>query len=357
MKKNNIKSVNLLYLLDVVFIVIGFTLLVTLLGLLCLPFKSLGIEYEEVTHQFIEMVNNNQILAMIISQLLIFAPAVVFFFKKKEFVKGIIRFNAMDLKTILWLIVLTYALMPVMTFINMLSMLFVENKISNTIDKLVNDNSIVVAIICVAMLPAFVEEFLCRGIIYNTHAKVNVKKAIIINGILFGLLHCNFNQFAYAFFMGMVFAMVVEVTNTTLSTMLMHFIVNCNSIVIAYISILTGEQISFEEEVEYTLPQVMSWGVFAAFSLIIAVLVYKKIAIHNKRWDYINKELFFNKKNSSLAVKKEDSIYIEEKMEEKDLDIQNNVSKDEKYKFEIYDIHLTVATIVCVIYMIITEVM
>ena len=39
----------------------GFTALVTLIGLLCLPFKSFGVDYEKITHEFIQMVNNNHI--------------------------------------------------------------------------------------------------------------------------------------------------------------------------------------------------------------------------------------------------------------------------------------------------------
>ena len=27
-----------------------------------------------------------------------------------------------------------------------------------------------------------------------------MKKAVLLSGLMFGLLHCNFNQFAYAFF-------------------------------------------------------------------------------------------------------------------------------------------------------------
>ena len=327
--KKDVKAVNLLYLIDVVLIILGFTVLVMLLGIACLPFKGMGINYEQVIDKFIELVNDNQILAMVISQGLIGIPIIVFYFNKKKLVSNAIRFNKLTPKTVVCLIVLTYTLLPVMTFINMLSMVFVENKISSTINNIVENQSIIVAILCVAMLPAFVEETLCRGIIYNVHSKVSVKRAVIMSGVLFGLLHCNFNQFAYAFFMGTIFALVVEATNSTLATVLMHFIINCNSLVLAYVSVFTGQKMSIDEEVDMTLQQVLSWGIVAIVAFIISILVYIELAKSANRLEYVKNELlYFNK---GEVVDKKDS--------------------------KIVDIYLLIAMIVCIVYMISIEIM
>jgi len=357
-KKSNIKDVNLLYLIDVACIILGFTALVTLLGLICIPFSGMGIDYDKVTNAFITLVNENQILAMIISQGLLLMPIVIFALNRKDIIFNIIRFNSIDIRTIISLIVLTYTLMPVMTFINMLSMLFVDNKISSTIDSVVHNNSMISALLCIAMLPAFVEEVLCRGVIYNVHRKVSIKKAVIINGLLFGLLHCNFNQFAYAFFMGIVFSLVVEATNSTLSTILMHFIVNANSMVLAYIAEITGENVTFEEEISYTVPQVASWGIFAVFALAISILLYRELAKNNNTWELIKSE-FKVRKNV-----KNTTLYIEETQLKKESDGETifsnaDAENDDKVKVEdrIVDIYLVIAMIVCLVYMICVEIM
>jgi hypothetical protein len=68
-------------------------MLVVLLGLICIPFKGMGIDSEQVTNKFIELVTKNQILAMVISQALIGIPIIVFFINKKKLVSKIVRFN------------------------------------------------------------------------------------------------------------------------------------------------------------------------------------------------------------------------------------------------------------------------
>ena len=88
-------------------IMTGFTVIVTLLGIICVPFRGLGIDYEQVTHKFIELVNNNQILAMVISQLLLAFPVFVFYLNRKKLVFDVIRFNGISPITLVLLIVLT----------------------------------------------------------------------------------------------------------------------------------------------------------------------------------------------------------------------------------------------------------
>ena len=332
--KKDIKAVNLLYLIDVILIILGFTILVMLMGLACLPFKGAGVDYEQVIGKFIELVNENQILAMVISQGLIGLPIVVFSINKKKLVSKVLRFNKLTSRTVVCIIVLTYTLLPVMTFVNMLSMVFVENKISSTINNIVGKQSIIVAITCVAMLPAIVEEILCRGIIYNVHSKVSIKKAVIMSGVLFGLLHCNFNQFAYAFFMGMIFALVVEATDSTLATVLMHFIINCNSLVLAYVSVHSGQKMSIDEEVNMTLQQVLSWGIFAIIALVISILVYVELAKSTNRLEHIKVELLSRNEDKNA-----------------------NNDVDNKEKSKITDAYLLIAMLVCVVYMICTEIM
>jgi hypothetical protein len=245
--------------------------------------------------------------------------------------------------------------MPVMTFINMLSLVFVENKISSTIDNIVENQSIIVAILCIAMLPAFVEEMLCRGIIYNLHSKVSIRKAVVMSGVLFGLLHCNFNQFAYAFFMGIVFALVIEATDSTLSTVLMHFIINCNSLVLAYVSAYTGQKMSIDEEVDMTLEQVLSWGMFALIALVVSILVYIELAKSTNRIEHIKSEVINIKAVFDKKKHDDKNCNIEENQIEKESISLNNSDKEKVNK--IIDAYLLIAMFICIVYMICVEMM
>ena len=354
MNRKNIENVNILYLIEIAFIILGFSIIVSLIQVICIP---LGINQVETVERFMELVNDNHILAMVLSQGLLFIPMFIFYINKKKLIKKTIRFKAINLKTGALLIILTYSLMPIMTFINMLSMTVVKNKISETITNVVSKESILLSIFCVAIIPAFVEELLCRGIIYNTYAEVSIKKAVVYSGLMFGCLHCNFNQFAYAFFMGVVFALVVEATDSTISTIMMHFIINANSLVLSYITIQTGAKVSYDD-VSYSFVQVLSWGKFALIALVPSILIYVWIAKINGRYEIIkNSFSFLKRKKTKDTDTKTDGFRknMEKQIEKVESEsIQKNAIDVKSCK--IMDIYLIIAFVICIIYMIAVEV-
>ena len=86
----------------------------------------------------------------------------------------------------------------------------------------------------VAVIPSLFEESVYRGIFYNEYRKESPLKAILLSGFLFGIIHLNFNQFAYAFAMGIIFALIIGY-RFNLSTMIIHLIINGNSILTLYL--------------------------------------------------------------------------------------------------------------------------
>ncbi|MFQ6749765.1 MAG: lysostaphin resistance A-like protein [Clostridia bacterium] len=83
-----------------------------------------------------------------------------------------------------------------------------------------------VALFASAVLPAFCEEFANRGMLLNGLKKLGVKKAIVISGLLFALMHLNVGQFGYAFMVGMFFAFVCIATGSIVPGIIMHFLNN-----------------------------------------------------------------------------------------------------------------------------------
>lgn len=85
-------------------------------------------------------------------------------------------------------------------------------------------------IVFVAILPAFCEEFLHRGILLNGIKKIGIKKAILISSLCFGLIHFNVQQFFYAFALGALMALVAVVSKSIVPAMIIHFINNFISV-------------------------------------------------------------------------------------------------------------------------------
>lgn len=77
-----------------------------------------------------------------------------------------------------------------------------------------------------AVTPAINEEVIMRGLVLSEFKYVSHFKAAMVNGLLFGILHLNINQFIYAFIIGAIMSYMVIITKSLLSSMLMHFSIN-----------------------------------------------------------------------------------------------------------------------------------
>ena len=91
-------------------------------------------------------------------------------------------------------------------------------------------------ILLVAVLPAFAEEFLHRGIVLQGTKHMGFKKAIVLSSLLFGLMHFNIQQVSYAFVIGLILGFVAVVSKNIYPAMIIHFVNNFISTYIDYAS-------------------------------------------------------------------------------------------------------------------------
>ncbi len=82
------------------------------------------------------------------------------------------------------------------------------------------------AAISLAIVPAVLEEFLCRGIIsaeYNIYGSFT---GVIMSAVMFAMLHTNFVKFPIYFFTGIVLSLTASVSSSVFSSMLVHMLNN-----------------------------------------------------------------------------------------------------------------------------------
>ncbi len=82
-------------------------------------------------------------------------------------------------------------------------------------------------------LPAFCEEFFFRGLVLRSFGGSRIG-AVLISALLFGLMHGNLQQVFFAFMAGCLFAVVVEISDSLLPAMLLHFLNNAIAMVLTY---------------------------------------------------------------------------------------------------------------------------
>lgn len=190
--------------------------------------------FGSVLTSYIHLITKNMVYVLILSQILLIIPTLVYITSNKLNLAKTIRFNKIKISNVLLVILFSYLITPLMSLINLLSMLFVRNNIQNTVEVIADQNPLYISMIAIALIPCMFEEAVYRGIFYNEYRKTNVKSGILLSALLFALLHMNFNQFFYAFVMGVVFVILIEATDSILSSMIIHFVINGTSVLNLY---------------------------------------------------------------------------------------------------------------------------
>lgn len=178
-------------------------------------------------------------MSLILSQLLIWVGMLIYMAirRRNPFLKSdfILKMKVSKvLLNILLIVIFTFSVLPIVWFLNALTMMFVENAVAETSQAFLS-YPLVVQLLVMAVMPGISEELLCRGAIFGGLKRHNILKAIIASGLFFGILHMNINQFAYATALGILFALLNEATGKIYSSMLSHYTVNSFSVVLSYI--------------------------------------------------------------------------------------------------------------------------
>ena len=88
--------------------------------------------------------------------------------------------------------------------------------------------------IAVAIIPALVEEYACRGIILGSIRKYSDSFAVLTSAIVFGILHGNFQQIPFAFLVGLILGYVTVKTNSIWTAVAIHCFNNAVSVIFDY---------------------------------------------------------------------------------------------------------------------------
>lgn len=189
--------------------------------------------------------------------------------------------------------IFAYTLFPAIYLLNIITMTFSENYVNDVMGELF-DTGFLVMLLLIAVFPAVIEEFIFRGIFFTSYRKRNVLGAVLMSGLVFGLIHLNVNQCAYAMMMGVAFALLVEASGSIVNSMVAHFAINANSVFMLQI---VKQTMSYEEyilqsasEEQITEAPLFIYVVLLAFAIggmALAVCILRTIAKRNGRTEHM----------------------------------------------------------------------
>ena len=239
------------------------------------------------------------VVSLLITQGMILIPALIYTFYIDKNPVEFLRIRKFNIFSAMLIVVMMFTLLPVMALLNAISMLFSTNVIASSMQEITGGN-VWMGLIFMAVLPAFVEEITFRGAVYRSLRGARPVRAIILTGFIFGAMHMNFNQFVYASALGIVMGFVIEATGSILSTMILHFCFNANSVILMS---LQSKMMEFLEKAGQQIPQqamdassLSNSDILLTIAVLIPIaaigagffaLLYILIAKLNGRWNYI----------------------------------------------------------------------
>ena len=98
---------------------------------------------------------------------------------------------------------------------------------------------VILAVLCFAVVPAIVEEYVFRGVILgaflNVKSKYTVMAGVLLSSLYFALLHFSLGSVLYGFFFGLIFALVRVATDNLINTICMHMAFNTINVLLSYV--------------------------------------------------------------------------------------------------------------------------
>ncbi len=181
--------------------------------------------------------------SVILSQATIILPVLIYCIWKKENLFELIRFRKIKFSTVILTVFVGIMSYPVVVFLNLVSMLFVENVMMDVMPDVLS-MGLGAGLVLMAFLPAVVEETVFRGVIYNSYSKRKPLLGVFLSALLFGLMHMNFNQLPYAFYLGIIMALLMEACDSILAPMILHFTMNGASTLLSFAATETTSAIT-----------------------------------------------------------------------------------------------------------------
>ncbi|NLG05287.1 MAG: CPBP family intramembrane metalloprotease [Clostridia bacterium] len=259
--------------------------------------------------------------SLLISEAIILVPGICMIAAAKMPLKEYIPHRRIKISTALLLIVLSYALMPVASFINILSQFLTENVLASSATDIMSQPFIVMLFI-MGIYGPLCEEFIFRGIIYSGYTKSGrVWGAILMSSLLFGLMHMNLNQFGYAFFLGIAFAIVIKITDSLLATVIMHCVINLHNVSMMYGSQYMLKAAGMKQDMEKYSQGIKALGdgiygvvivlfIVSIFAIAISGLLLYAITRNENRLDVWNRLFHKNMQVEAEGIQKQGMLTV-----------------------------------------------
>lgn len=183
-----------------------------------------------------DRINFNMAVNCIVSEMIILLPGAMFLLGTKGRANDKLGFHKVKVTSLLMVVLFTFLCMPLVTVLNLFSMLFSSNAVASMEGDIL-EVGFPGMLALIGFYGPFCEEFVFRGLIFRGYKKSgSAFWAILLSSALFGLMHLNVNQAIYAFVIGILLALLVEVTGSLWTSVFCHVVFNSSQVCLMFLS-------------------------------------------------------------------------------------------------------------------------
>ena len=117
--------------------------------------------------------------------------------------------------------------------------------------------------LCICVVAPLAEEYLFRDLLLKPLRRFHDLAAAVTSGLIFGLYHGNFDQFAYAALLGFFYAVIVVRANSIRPTVILHAANNLFVCLATYLPVAIPEAEAFSGVFSAVLNLMLPFGVIA----------------------------------------------------------------------------------------------
>ncbi len=118
---------------------------------------------------------------------------------------------------------------------NLILQTVMSREVTDAIPAAMTVRDLAVGTVTVVLLPAVLEEFWMRGLVFSAYNKCNTSAAIVVTTLVFALIHMRMSEILGFVFMGLTAVLVLLKTNSLYAAMIYHAFSNLTALIFGFV--------------------------------------------------------------------------------------------------------------------------
>ncbi|MDK2865853.1 MAG: protease family protein [Clostridiales bacterium] len=251
---------------------------------------------------------------------IILAPVLLYSIFSGKSVKKVFRIRRLPIKAVIKIIGIAVMLLPIIAVSNLFVIWIIEN-LSEAFElglpTASSSNEYILLMFIIAVTAGICEESLFRGVVLNAYETAyGTKWGAIFSGLLFGIFHFNPQNLLGPIILGIVFAYMVQITDSIFAGVLAHTMNNGIAVTMGYLvnTFLPESDVVASQEVLFDSTAMLVGVIFFYTILALLTSVGLYYLLKSLKRDFpkfeVDNDVILNDRRYRIVKREADQLYL-----------------------------------------------